>query len=100
MSLCGGHKWKSPSGFADTSHSGPTSRTRKLATLSTWSELMGRDNPIRRPRNQKSTHLPNASSLQRSATASISLEGMVYNMRVRSTLLSRREPTVTNGIFQ
>lgn len=61
MSPCRGHKWNSPSSFVDISHSQPTSRTRKLATLSRGSELMGMDNPIRHPGNQESIHQYNGS---------------------------------------
>lgn len=100
MSLCGGHKRKSPSGLVDISYSQPTSRMRKFETLSTCSELMGTDNPLRCPCNQESIQQSNASWPQLSAPDSVSLVGMLYNVLVRSILLSRRERTMPNGTFQ
>lgn len=81
-------------------HSQPTSRTRKLVTLSMWSELMGMGQSNKAPRNQESIHQSNARQLQLSAPDSISLVGMVYDVMVRGILLSRKEQTVPNGMFQ
>lgn len=99
MSLCGGHKRKSPTGLVDISYSQPTSRMRKFETLSTCSELMGTDNPLRCPCNRASIQQSNASWVQLSAPDPISLVGMVNNVLVRSILL-RRERTAPNGTFQ